>query len=237
MSLLKFLGRGSAFNSKEGNTSAFIKKDDYLLLIDCGEDIFDRCIEAKLLEGVDRVNVLITHLHPDHVGSLGTLIFYCFYIMKIKVNIFYEDIETLGQLLSLQGADKSQYNLDNCSKITGLDKIGVEFIESFRTEHVPNFKSFGYKLNMIDGKKIIYFGDTNDLPSNVVDMLKLDNNIEVYIDTCLADYPNSAHLSMKKLCEKAPQEIRANIYCMHYDSESLIEEVRLNGFNLVENII
>ena len=31
---LKFLGRGSAFNVKEGNTSAYYKKDNMLLLID-----------------------------------------------------------------------------------------------------------------------------------------------------------------------------------------------------------
>lgn len=237
MGLLKFLGRGSAFNSKEGNTSAFIKKDNYLLLIDCGEDIFDKCTEVKLLEGVDKISVLITHLHPDHVGSLGTLIFYCYYIMNIKIDIFYEDMSTLEQLLYLQGADKSQYNLDICCNIVNLNKMGISHIESFATVHVPNFKSFGYEISMLDGKKAIYFGDTNDLPFGVIKALEDDINIEVYIDTSLADYPNSAHLSLKKLCEKAPQKIRKSIFCMHYDSEMLIGEVIKNGFNIVENVI
>lgn len=237
MGLLKFLGRGSAFNNKEGNTSAFIKKENYLLLIDCGEDIFDKCIEAKLLDGVDKINVLITHLHPDHVGSLGTLIFYCYFIKNLKANVFYEDMNTLEQLLYLQGVDKSQYNLDSCGKIADLDKVGISTIESFKTKHAPNLKSFGYIFNMIDGKRVIYFGDTNDLPISIIEMLKCDNKVEIYIDTSIADYQGSAHLSLKKLCEKAPQEIRSRIFCIHYDSDVLIEKLRLSGLNVVENVI
>jgi ribonuclease BN (tRNA processing enzyme) len=237
MGILKFLGRGSAFNSKEGNTSAFIKKDNNLLLIDCGEDIFDRCIEAKLLDGVDIINVLITHLHPDHVGSLGTFIFYCYYMKNLRINVYYEDVNTLELLLSLQGVDRSQYNLDVCSKINDIDKMGISLIEPFKTEHVPNLKSFGYKINMMDSRKAVYFGDTNDLPCNMIEMLKVDKKMEVYIDTSLADYPNSPHLSLKKLCEKAPQEVRSNIFCIHYDSEELLEAVKLNGFSIVENVI
>ena len=36
---LKFLGRGSAFNVKEGNTSAFFYSNGELFLIDCGESV------------------------------------------------------------------------------------------------------------------------------------------------------------------------------------------------------
>lgn len=43
--LLNFLGRGSAFNIKEGNTSAFIKINNELILLDCGESIFERIID------------------------------------------------------------------------------------------------------------------------------------------------------------------------------------------------
>ena len=34
--MLKFIGMGSAFNTGLGNTSAYIKKEDRMLLIDCG---------------------------------------------------------------------------------------------------------------------------------------------------------------------------------------------------------
>ena len=45
---LLFLGRGSAFNSYEGNTSAYFIDKNELLLIDCGESILERIMENKI---------------------------------------------------------------------------------------------------------------------------------------------------------------------------------------------
>lgn len=75
---IKFLGNGSAFNEELGNNSAFIKDEklNKLLLIDCGSSVFGSLLKAGILNGVKEVNVLITHLHPDHVGSLGDLFFF-----------------------------------------------------------------------------------------------------------------------------------------------------------------
>ncbi len=42
---LTFLGRGAAFNPKEGNNSAYFIEKDELFLIDCGERIFDKLID------------------------------------------------------------------------------------------------------------------------------------------------------------------------------------------------
>src|SRR5574344_298128 len=88
---LKFLGRGSAFNVEEGNTAAYFKIDKNLILIDCGELIFERLITKKILDDVDDIYVFITHLHSDHVGSLLSLINYAYYILKTKINIIYPD--------------------------------------------------------------------------------------------------------------------------------------------------
>ncbi len=50
---LKFLGRGAAFNPKEGNNSAYFIENNQLFLIDCGENIFERLVENGLLESVE----------------------------------------------------------------------------------------------------------------------------------------------------------------------------------------
>ena len=84
---LNFLGRGSAFNPKEGNTSAYFIENNELFLIDCGEDIFERIIKNNVLKDIEKINALITHTHSDHIGSLGSLIMYSYYIIKKKVNI------------------------------------------------------------------------------------------------------------------------------------------------------
>lgn len=73
--MLKFIGIGSAFNTDLGNTSAYIKKEDRMLLIDCGGTVFHELQKQKLLEGVNQIYMIITHTHPDHVGSVGEVIF------------------------------------------------------------------------------------------------------------------------------------------------------------------
>ena len=82
MNKLEFLGRGSGYNVTEGNTCAFIKKDDTLLLIDCGESIFKEIIKKNLIDGIKNIHVLITHMHSDHIDSLGSFVGYCHWNSK-----------------------------------------------------------------------------------------------------------------------------------------------------------
>ena len=77
--MLNFIGTGSAFNTELGNTSAFVKKNNSLLLIDCGGTVFHRFQELNIFEGLENLYIIITHTHPDHVGSLGEVIFYSYY--------------------------------------------------------------------------------------------------------------------------------------------------------------
>ena len=80
---LNFLGIGSAWNTNEDNTSAYIKKDDKMILIDCGESIARKIIANDILSDIKELYILISHTHSDHVGSLGTLLFYSKYNKQI----------------------------------------------------------------------------------------------------------------------------------------------------------
>lgn len=88
---LNFLGRESAFNPKEGNNSAYFIENKELFLIDCGEDVFGRIIKLNLFDGIDTVNLMLTHTHSDHIGSLGSLVMYSFYVLHKYVNIIIPD--------------------------------------------------------------------------------------------------------------------------------------------------
>ncbi len=85
--MLNFIGSGSAFNTGIGNNSTFLKINKSLILIDCGSSTFSRLRELNVLDGVEHVRVFITHTHPDHVGSLGDLIFYVYYVMKKRITV------------------------------------------------------------------------------------------------------------------------------------------------------
>ena len=62
---LKFLGRGSAFNTKEFSNSSFFVMGDTLFLFDCGDSTFSRIREFNLFDNIIlKTVILITHLHP-----------------------------------------------------------------------------------------------------------------------------------------------------------------------------
>ena len=46
---LNFLGRGGAFNTKEGNNAAYFVENNELFLIDCGETVFESLNNGFLL--------------------------------------------------------------------------------------------------------------------------------------------------------------------------------------------
>jgi ribonuclease BN (tRNA processing enzyme) len=231
---LKFLGRGSAFNVKEGNTSAYIKQDDMLLLIDCGESIFQKIVEKKLLDDVKEVNILITHLHSDHCGSLSSLIMYCYYCKGIKPNIYHPDIEDIKNFLNSTGACYS--NLWNYMDRKMLNNDYNLNITPLIMSHVNELNSYGYHVvDEISKQNVIYSGDTNSIDSFFVsfECYRWKNTIS-YHDTCLADYDGNVHTSLRRLCELVPKEYRNKVYCMHLDCDELIEKAKLEGFNVVE---
>lgn len=227
---LKFLGRGSAFNTKEGNTSAYYKLNngEDMILIDCGESVFQQIINKNILNNVKNIIVLITHLDSDHVGSLSSLIHYCHYCCNdIKPNIYFPD-EDILMLLELQGHKlKEDFTWNSPIRIKYLE------IDSYPTKHIDKLNCYGYFINLPNGKNIWYSGDCS-YPTNIDILFDID---EFYQDTCLSDYKGNVHTSLRLLCEKIPKEYvdyRNKIYCMHLDCGELIEKAKSEGFNVVE---
>jgi ribonuclease BN (tRNA processing enzyme) len=224
--MLKFLGRGSAFNVKEGNTSAYFLNDNTLFLIDCGENIFERILKNHILNDIKRVEVFVTHLNSDHVGSLSSLIYYCYYVKKIPININYPNDE-LKQLLFLMG-HRNEYLYRISNDLEYDNDICISYVE---TTHIKTMKC--YSLMMLYSKKTIYYsGDSNKLPHTLKS--NFDNFDIIYQDVCMADYDGNVHMSLRELCENIPIQYRNKVYCMHIDSDILIEKAKVNGFNVVE---
>ncbi|MBE6160764.1 MAG: ribonuclease Z [Firmicutes bacterium] len=233
---LNFLGRGSAFNSKEGNTSAYFIENKELFLIDCGEAVFERIIKNDVVKDIEQINVLITHTHSDHIGSLGSLIMYSYYIMKEKVNIIIPTnakyIENIEMLLKAVGCTNDMYNyvvedsFDNKYDIFS----NIRFIE---TRHSDNLNCYGIVFATENG--IIYYsGDTNDIDV-IRSILKKNYKIDkLYIETTLLNYEGNVHLYIGFLDEVINEELKKQVYCMHVESDECIKRVRELGFNVVD---
>ncbi len=80
-----------------------------LYLIDCGETMFDVLYHKLDLASIEDVYVILTHMHADHVGSLGTLISYFYCLFNKAIHVVYPQ-ETIKQLLTLEGITPLGYH-------------------------------------------------------------------------------------------------------------------------------
>lgn len=233
--MLSFIGTGSAFNTKLGNNGAYLKSPDgkTLFMIDCGELTFDRLQKYKVLDGVENLHVLITHFHPDHVGSLGSLVFYMYYKDTQQfptVTIYTPDHQSVENLFKLVGVTNRMYNMSRLTLgnernlVDFGEGIGRVFILPVRTEHDPKLKvCYGYRLEFVDqkGKVIYYSGDSSEIPPAMMREL-ISGRIDLfYQDTTSKDYEGNVHLSLNKLNAMIPygEGIRTKIHCMHVDPD------------------
>ena len=224
---LNFLGKGSAFYPLYGNTGAYIKNGDELYLLDCGETAFDTLYRREDLDSISQVYVILTHLHADHVGSLGTLISYYYCIHGMKVHVIHPEA-TVKQLLTLEGIDPNGYvYLERLPE----NKAGLR-AEPIPVKHALDMKCYGYLLS--DGEECIYYiGDASDVPDEIRAGFLEGAIQKIYQDTSTHDSPVPSHCFYGKLEQWIPREKRKSVYCMHLDSacEELLTE---KGFEIVQ---
>ena len=161
---LKPLGFGSAFNSQEyGNNSWYFIEKDKVFMIDCGYTVFNTFRE-KGLDNYKEINIIITHMHTDHVGSLGTLIEWMYYVKGFKVNILSHNTlkRDLFDYLLISGIEESMFNLEVTPYGKGyINKDSIEIIFE-KVKHVPQIKTYSITLIRNSTDMIIYSGDTTE---------------------------------------------------------------------------
>lgn len=233
----KFLGRGSAFNTIEGNNNAFYKnQNNDLLLVDCGESSFEKIKRLGLLDDISSLYIIITHTHSDHIGSLGSICLFAYYAKKIKVNIVLTHDENQNQVIknvaSAMGLSDEHINFADVSQMQEVftEIENFEFVES---PHAPELTTYGFILTHKQDGLIYYSADTNS--AKYVEKFINNNNLhKIYIDTSKADYEGNVHLSSRLLQEVVPQKLRHKVYCMHLDNSNHIPDLIEMGFNVVD---
>ena len=233
MNRLNFIGRGSAYSLEEDNTSAYIKKNGCLMLIDCGETVFKRIRTMNLLNDVSEIHILITHMHSDHIGSLAGLLGYCSYKYNIVSNVYFKECSSMKEYLTLLGMkEEEDYNLHNAENVT-IDKLHLKF-SATETVHTKSVNAYSYMIEFEEGNDIFYSGDTKNTNIDILPFLKKGNI--AYHDTCLSLDEGCPHTSIKSLSERIPEEYRKQLYCMHVDGHEVVESAEKLGFNVVQVI-
>ena len=183
---LHFFGCGSAFNPAMGNTSAWFEADGCLFLVDCGETVYELLMKRSSLREYRQIYVLLTHLHADHVGSLGSLISYNYCILGRKISVIHPRA-TVVELLRLMGIKDEFYNY-----YKGLpEEVDCLRAEPVPVEHADNMDCFGYILET-EKMRIYYSGDSARMPERIAGMLKeiseIPNSPCIRFDTGKIDF-------------------------------------------------
>ena len=163
--LLKFIGNDSGFGDK--NNSAYFEQNNELFIIDCGYTVFNEIKNRFDFSVYNNINVIITHLHNDHAGSLSQFILYMWFVYKKQVNVIC-NCKYIREYLDITGTPSCAYELKN--KLENLTFI--------KTKHTDYLDAYGFVMN-INNKRILYTGDTCELESFSP---YLNNINELYID-------------------------------------------------------
>jgi ribonuclease BN (tRNA processing enzyme) len=231
---LSFVGTGSAFNHTLGNNSAYLKRISTMVLIDCGGTVFHRIQTLNLLKDIKDLYVVITHMHPDHIGSLGDLIFYTYYMLQFKTTIIYPDLTSLTNLLYNMGVTKEFYDAQPAGKELMVNSLteNIKF-EYIVQQHTNTLNSYGY-IFTVDDIKVFYSGDSKSIPNLILERFQTGEINYLYQDTCSYDIPNIPHLPLNKLAQCIEPTLRHRVYCMHLDNSFDTVEAENLGFNIAK---
>jgi ribonuclease BN (tRNA processing enzyme) len=225
---LTFVGTGSAFNPALENSNAFLSLGDRLYIIDCGETAFGKYWDLPALRNATEITVVITHLHCDHIGSLGSLVSYCFLVLNKRVRIVHP-LDTIVKLLDLMGIKRHCY--EYLERVPQGAAEPVRF-EPVRVDHVDNMQCFGYLISA--GDEVVYYsGDATAIPPQVLEAFREGRIQHIYQDTSLVTNDHPTHGTLAYMEATFRKEERRRVSCIHLDTDyrNLLSE---KGFSLVK---
>lgn len=231
--ILNFIGTGGAFSKNHVNNSAYYYLKDKLILFDCGETVFHEILNLGIIsENINSVDIIITHFHSDHVGSIGSLIFYCRFRKINEVNVIFPNIELPHTLLKIFGIQ------DNLVNIKTPDEIQDYYLKEYEQIHgdidkngnIIPMPSYGYHL-INDNDNFFYSGDTSKICDIILQKFKNKKIKFMYQE--VTDDGYKAHLQLEELEKIISIEERKRVICMHLGDNINIEKIKKLGFNSV----
>lgn len=225
---LHFTGIGAAYYPVLGSNCAFFEHNNHFFLIDCGESTFKTMFARDEIFSYEKITVLLTHLHADHIGSLGSFLSFCKNILHKKVLLVAEE-DTIVQILSQSGVQPDLYDFSTNFAECGTDGLSIR---PQRVIHANDMLCCGFVFEC-DGEKTYYSGDACSIPENIMKLFLSGEIKTMYQECTYLETDSASHTSLKKLCEWIPEQERNRVYCMHLGGDIRKTIIRA-GFRLPE---
>ena len=214
-STLKFLGSDAGFGDK--NNSAYIETDNKLIIVDCGITVFNTIKTKFDFKKYNEIEIIITHLHNDHAGSLSQFILYLWYVYNIKAKVV-SACKNMKTFLEITGTPDEAYTLVKTD-------TNIKFIE---TEHVKELDCYGFQLKL-NNRTILYTGDTKTIKPFLP---YIDDTDELYIDV---SKNGGVHLKIEDVLQdlRNIKQNGTNVYLMHVDDKTYVADKCNNEFEIM----
>ena len=204
-----------------------------MFLIDCGETVYKSLIRNELLENVDTINIMITHTHGDHIGSLGSLVLYAKFRLNKKINIILPNNDTYKNKIKAElkekGCKEDAYTIITAESVDNKYE-SFQNIRYVKTSHTPILMCYSIIFNTKDGL-IYYSGDTAELDV-LLNIINSGKQIyRIYIDTSTNIDEANVHLQLGNIYDMIPKEFHNRVYCMHFNNSECKDMAEDLGFN------
>jgi ribonuclease Z len=164
MAEILFLGTGGALATRERDNTAFLlRAGPRAALVDCPGSIVQKVLRAGA-RPEDITDLFITHVHPDHVYGLPSLV-HGFMLRESVLRVFgsAETVDFCGRLLDLFGLRRAKYRtrVELAALAPGEAVLVSEGLEvtGLRVRHHPSSLAFEFRLPEA-ACRIIFSGDT-----------------------------------------------------------------------------
>lgn len=237
-----FLGTGGSVATKErDNTSLLFSQRDTLILVDCPGSVIQKIKKLGFIPH-HLTSILITHIHPDHIYGLPSLV-HSLMLDEGHINLYgtEETVTFCQQFLDLfhlrEERIKTRINFVTLKNGQIFSLASVLQVTAIKVPHHSSSLAFYFNF-LQENKRLMYSGDTPLYPPLFASVYKLD----CLIHDCSApspffkEYPSLYEMHTHSLqLGKLAQEARAKclIPC-HFFGEldfSLLEiekEIRQN---------
>lgn len=231
MEKLIFLGCGNSVKSYYGTNAAVLKTGRNLLLFDCGPHIPWNLKNSGLDEGVDHIDLFISHIHGDHIGGVKILIEQCEeknVELRLLPSFSKKQDEQIVGVLAKQGIKNHSIVFADPAEVA--KNHNLRKIEFKRLKHTKSISTTAMVMKDMQNMLTYYAPDHND-PDEIKKFFKGKYFKHLYTDVSDTVQPiEQTHIHIRTLSLVAPTWLYEKVTVMHLNS-SVIETASRMGFN------
>lgn len=177
---------------------------------------------------------MITNTHSDHIGSLGALAMYSYYVLRKLLNIIMKrgakHLSNIEKILDRFGYTPAMYSYYIEEEQYDNKFESFKNIRYIQTSHCDELSFYG--LLFITSNGLVYYSDDTKEIETIKSLIASDK----YIDTTTTNFTGNVHLYVEILQEQIPEKLKSKVFCMHINNNKCIKETKVKSKVLKPNI-